>query len=140
DGVWTYWSPSPVKISYRDFTQTPPIQVSGLMSKVIPSPDGRESVVLSLPPGYESYEWRNTSDQVVGTDSLFTATSPGSYVATVSEIAGCPANASDPFYVASSSGPNPPNPASGLGGFAQSQTKIKLHWSNNLHPRYNESA
>lgn len=140
DGNWTYWSPQPVDITYKAFTQTPPIQVSGLMSRVIPAPDGNSFVVLALPPGFSSYQWRNSKGDIVGADSLYKATQPGNYIATVTELSGCPAKPSDSFYVAANSGPNPPDPASNLNGNALSQTAIQLEWSNNIHPVYNETA
>jgi hypothetical protein len=110
------------------------------MSSVIPAPDGNTSVNLEEPAGYASYEWRNSLGQIVGTDRVFAASKPGKYIATVTELYGCSAKPSDSFYVASSSGPNPPSPASNLTGYALSQTSIQLNWSNNLHPTYNETA
>jgi len=140
DGEWTYWSPSPVRITYKAYTQTPPITVAGLMSNVIPAPDGNNSVTLSLPPGYVSYQWRNATGQIVGTDSLYKASQSGNYIATAVAIAGCPAEPSDSFYVAANNGPNPPDPASALNGYVLSQTAIQLEWSNNASPVHNETA
>ena len=137
---WSEWSPWPASITFKATTQTPPIKVSGLMSRVIPAPDGNTSVKLEEPAGYASYEWRNSSGQVMGTDRVFTASQPGNYTATVTEVYGCSANSSDSFYVASSTGPNPPDPAYGLTGYALSETSIQLNWSNNLQPVYNETA
>ena len=140
NGQWTYWSPTPAKITYKSFTQTPPIKVAGLMSRVIPAPDGNTSVTLALPPGYASYQWHNSAGQIVGTDSLYKATQVGNYIATVTELTGCPAKPSDSFYVASNNGPKPPDPASGLNGYALSQTAVQLEWSNNTDPINNETA
>ncbi|TAM93417.1 MAG: hypothetical protein EPN39_20085 [Chitinophagaceae bacterium] len=140
NGQWTYWSPTPVTIIYRAFTQTPPITVAGLMSRVIPAPDGNTSVTLAQPSGYVSYTWKNAAGQVVGRDSLLTTSQPGNYVATVTELTGCPAKSSDSFYVASASGPNPPSAASALTAFALSQTSVQLNWSRNPHPVNNETG
>ncbi|HVX00498.1 MAG TPA: hypothetical protein VHA52_08705, partial [Candidatus Babeliaceae bacterium] len=73
---WSEWSPWPASITFKATTQTPPIKVSGLMSRVIPAPDGNTSVKLEEPAGYASYEWRNSSGQVMGTDRVFTASQP----------------------------------------------------------------
>jgi predicted esterase len=137
---WSDWSHWPAHITYKATTLTPPIQVSGLMSRVIPAPDGKTSVNLEEPIGYASYEWRNGAGQVVGNERIFTATQSGKYVATVTEQYGCSATPSDTFYVAPNSGPNPPDPASNVTGYAVSQTSVQLNWSNNLHPVQNETA
>jgi predicted esterase len=137
---WSDWSPWPAHITYKATTLTPPIQVSGLMSRVIPAPDGNTSVKLEEPIGYASYQWRNGAGQVVGNDRIFTATQPGKYVATVTEQYGCSATPSDTFYVAPSSGPNAPDPATNVTGYAVSQTSVQVNWSNNLHPVRNETA
>jgi len=138
--VWSDWSHWPAQITYKATTITPPIQVSGLMSAVIPAPDGNTSVTLTEPAGYASYEWRNSNGQVVGTDRTYSVTQPGKYIATVTEVYGCSAQPSDSFYVASSTGPNPPDAATNLSGFAISQTSIQLNWNNNAHPANNETA
>jgi|GEM_PF-374886 len=138
--TWSDWSHVPAHITYKATTITPPIQISGLMSRVIPAPDGNTSVSLEEPAGYASYQWRNSSGQIVGNDRIFSASQPGNYVATVTELYGCSANPSDSFNVASSAGPNRPDPATNVTGYAISQTSIQLNWSNNLHPSINETA
>lgn len=134
---WSHW---PAEITYKGVTHTPDIIVSGLMSKVLPAPDGSTTVNLALPPGYASYEWRNASGQVLGNGPIYTGAQPGKYIATTTEINGCSSLPSDTFTVASTNGPNPPDPATDLSGYALSQTSIQLNWSNNLHPTFNETA
>lgn len=141
NGEWSYWSPAPVVIKVKPPTQTPDIQVKGLMSSVIPAPDGNTTVTLTLPSGYATYQWQKVGNPtVLSTQKDFVASSPGSYVAKVTESDGCSANFSAPFYVASTSGSNPPDPATNPSGFAISQTEIQLNWSNNPTPVYNETA
>ncbi|MEO6639258.1 MAG: hypothetical protein ABIN25_13350, partial [Ginsengibacter sp.] len=41
---WSVWSPAPVVVSQKQPTITPPIQVNGLYSNVLPAPDGSTTV------------------------------------------------------------------------------------------------
>ncbi len=59
---WSYWSPEPMVVGEKATTVTPPIVVAESMSHVIPSPNGNTSVILELPEGYESYEWRKVGE------------------------------------------------------------------------------
>lgn len=138
--VWSDWSHWPAHITFKGVTTTPPIQVSGLMSRVIPAPDGNTSVNLELPAGYASYEWRNAANEIVGTQRFFTAAHSGNYVARVMELYGCSATPSDPFYIADADGPNPPDPVTNLQAVALSQTSIRVSWNDNSHPVNNELA
>ncbi|HVW62242.1 MAG TPA: hypothetical protein VHC48_19460, partial [Puia sp.] len=113
-GVWSDWSRTPVVISTKQPTVTPPIAVSGLMSKVIPALDNN-GVTLKVPAGYVSYVWQKVGNNTtIGTDSTLYVTTPGDYVAKVTEQFGCSSSFSTPFTVVSASGPNKPDAASGL--------------------------
>ena len=54
---WSPWSPTPVVISQMQPTITPPIQINGLHSNVLPAPDGSTTVPLMVPNTFASYEW-----------------------------------------------------------------------------------
>lgn len=138
---WSYWSPSPAVIKVKPPTQTPDIQVKGLMSAVIPAPDGNISVTLTLPEGYATYQWKKVgSNTIISDQQTLTTSSPGYYVAEVTENGGCSSNESRPFYVAAANGTNPPDPATNPISYALSETAIKLNWSNNPTPITNETA
>lgn len=138
-GVWTDWS-EPVEIKPKAVTNTPAIQVSGLRSKVLPAPDGSVATALELPTGYETYTWKNANDQVVGTDRIFTAATPGNYTAIVKEFFGCSSVPSPVFNVVSADGPNKPDAVNGFIGYATSQTTTKLIWTDNPTPVHNETG
>lgn len=139
--VWSYWSPSPAVIKVKAPTQTPDITVKGLMSTVLPAPDGNSSVTLSLPSGYASYQWQmQGSGTILGSQETYTTSNVGYYVADVTEAGGCSSNESRPFYVASANGSNPPDAAANPVGYALSQTQIRLSWSDNPNPVFNETG
>ena len=139
--TWSYWSPTPAVIKVKQPTATPNIQVKNLMSSVIPAPDGNSSVKLTLPSGYASYQWKKQgSSTILSTQQTFTTSDTGNYIAQVTETEGCSSNPSAPFYVASSSGTNPPDPISNLSGFATSQTQIQLSWTDKSDPVHNETG
>ena len=140
-GVWSYWSPIPVEVKVKTATQTPPVAVAALHSKVIPSPDGRNYTVLELPEGFEAYAWRKVgSSTVLGTERTLQVSTPGEYVATVTEKFGCSSNPSAPFKVVSASGANAPNPATGASAITLSKTSIKVAWSDNPSAAYDETG
>jgi len=57
--IWSDWSHTPIVIKVKAPTLTPPISVSGLMSYVIPSADGKNYVNLQVPDNnYTSYTWK----------------------------------------------------------------------------------
>ncbi|MBS1745373.1 MAG: fibronectin type III domain-containing protein [Bacteroidetes bacterium] len=139
--TWSDWSHIPVVIQITPPTITPPITVSGLMSNVITSGDGKNYVNLQLPDnGYTSYTWKKVgSDSVIGTQRIYTATQPGQYIAAVTEEYGCSNVYSTPFSVINAIGKNVPDPASKLTATAVSSTEVLLNWENNPHPLYNET-
>jgi predicted esterase len=140
-GVWSDWSHWPAHITYNNpNAKTPSIEVAGLMSRVIPAPDGNTSVNLTLPPGYYAYQWRNSTGQVVSSSQTYTALQPGGFVATIAPTQGCTYLPSDTFVVASNSGPNPPDAAVDLNAYPLSETSVQLTWSRNLHPINKETG
>ncbi|HEY4287072.1 MAG TPA: fibronectin type III domain-containing protein [Puia sp.] len=139
-GTWSDWSPVPVVIGTKPPTVTPPITVSGLMSKVIPAPDGSAGVNLSEPAGYTSYQWqKQPGGSVAGSSRIYRATTPGNYVAEVTEQYGCSTSFSPPFTVVDANGPNKPDPASGLSVTSLSSTSLVLNWIQNPSPVNNET-
>ncbi len=141
NGNWSSWSPIPVVIAIKKPTITPPITVSGTMSRVLSAPDGNSTVNLMVPAGYASYLWQKVgSTATIGTANVLPNATPGSYVVQVTEQYGCSSNFSPAFTVASASGPNKPDAASGLNVSALSPTSLLLNWSQNPTPTYNETG
>jgi hypothetical protein len=137
---WSVWSPIPVVIRIKPPTVTPDIQLSGMMSNVLPTPEGKDSVVLKLPAGYTSYVWMlSGSTDTLGRSDTFTARTPGNYIAGVTEQYGCSSIFSNPFQVINAAGANAPDAAGGLIATAISKTQIRLNWTNNPSPAFNET-
>ncbi len=140
NGEWSYWSPVPVVVALQEATETPPIEVTGLSSIVLPAPDGNNSVQLEVPTGYIEYAWRE-----VGTTTILSTTrtldaTPGQYEVTVTEQFGCSSSFSDPFVVIDAGGANAPELPQDFTGFALSNTSIQLFWSQNPTPVFNETG
>lgn len=137
---WSEWSRIPIVIKTKAATITPDITIAGVQSNVLPTPEGKDSVVLSLPEGYASYQWlkQGTTD-TIGRASTFAARQPGNYVARVTELFGCSSSLSNPFKVISATGTPAPDAANGLVATALSKTQIKLDWSDKPSPQYNET-
>jgi len=140
DGEWTYWSPTPVVVSEKAVTQTPPIEATGLASVVLPSPDGNNTVQLEVPAGYIEYSWREVGTSQILSSSRTLIAGPGEYEVTVTEQFGCSSNYSVPFSVVDANGTNPPEAVLNFSGFALSNTSIQLQWSQNPNPTFNETA
>ncbi|MBS1659466.1 MAG: fibronectin type III domain-containing protein [Bacteroidetes bacterium] len=139
DGNWSDWSHTPVVISIKAPTVTPPITVAGLMSTVIPALDN-PGVTLKVPSGYASYNWQAVgSSATISTDSTLYVTTPGSYRVTVTEQFGCSSNFSDPFKVVDANGPSKPDAASNLVVSPVSKTSLRLDWAQNPTPVNNET-
>lgn len=137
-GAWSIFSPKPAVIKSKPVTQTPTPQVVGIRSKVLPSPDDSNRVLLSLPDGYVSYQWLQGAT-VVGTQSTYNATS-GNYTAKVVEQFGCGALPSPVFTVVNAAGNPKPEPAKNLSAAAVSLTSIQLDWSDNPNAGENETG
>ncbi|MBV9962994.1 MAG: fibronectin type III domain-containing protein [Parafilimonas sp.] len=139
--IWSDWSHIPVVLQITPPTVTPPIRVSGLMSNVLISGDGKNYVNLEVPDsGYTSYTWKKVgSDSVIGTQRIYTATQTGQYIVAVTQQYGCSSIYSPPFAVVNANGLNAPDAASKLTATTLSSTEIVLNWENNPHPLNNET-
>ncbi len=136
---WSAWSPSPVIVSQKQPTITPPIQINGLFSNVLPAPDGSTSVPLTVPNIYASYDWRRISDNsLVSTTNNYMA-SVGQYKVQVTEQFGCSSSYSAPFSVIAASGINVPDKATDVSAIALSNTTAQVYWNNNPTPINNET-
>ena len=121
-GVWSQWS-EPMHIKRIAPTPTPTIVATG--PTALPSLDGRRSVVLRAPKGYQDYKWSNGKTL----DSLI-VTAAGSYSASVTEKHGCPSAFSAPIKVTFNSVGVLPAP-SNLTVATISETALMLSWSDN---------
>lgn len=140
DGAWTEWS-EPVTIGEKAATITPPIQTDILSSTVLPSPDGRTTVNLILPEGYEQYQWENADNsQVLGSSRILENVGVGNYRATVTEFGGCSSNYSDTFSVVDATGSDAPSSASNLRINIISKTSLELVWDQNPAPSFQETG
>ena len=141
NGQWSYWSPEPVVVKIKEETQTPTPVFAQAHSGVIPSPDGRDYTVLTLPEGYASYAWKKVgSNAVIGSAATLRVTSAGQYLATVVEKFGCTSIASAPVSVVDAGGPNAPAPVSGLAAATASKTQITLSWQHNASAPHPETG
>jgi len=137
---WSDWSRTPVEIKIKAPTVPPTISIAGLMSKVIPALDGNNGVTLQVPTGYTSYLWQKEgSSATIGTTNTLNATTPGSYKVRVTEQFGCSTDFSTLFAVVDANGPNKPDPAINLIITTLSKTSLRLDWSDNPAPQYNET-
>lgn len=137
---WSAWSPSPVVVGQKPGTVTPPIQINGMKSNVLPAPDGSTVVPLMVPEGYASYEWRRVSDNAL-VSSANTYNAPvGSYRVMVSEQFGCSSSFSDPYTVINANATNGPDKAVNLSAISLTSTKVRLDWNDNPSPVYNETG
>lgn len=140
DGAWSEWSPKPIVVGQKPATVTPPIQIDGMRSNVLPAPDGSTTVPLKVPAGYVSYEWRDVTSNAL-LSSTNTLTAPvGSYKVMVAEQFGCSSSFSDPYNVVNANGGNGPEKAASLSALALSSTSIRLDWNDNPSPAHNETA
>jgi hypothetical protein len=142
DGAnWTIWSPIPIQIKIKVPTVSSNIDVNGLMSRVIPAPDGRDSVTLQVPAGYTSYLWKKTTaPATLSTQRTLTVRDSGLYVVKVTEQFGCSSEFSAPFRVVKASGANAPDPATSALAKGISKTQIKIDWSDNPTPTNDETG
>lgn len=132
NGVWSDWSHTPVTIVIQSPTVTPPIQVAGLQTSVLPGADGKTTVDLTVPnaSSYTIFTWEQQgSSTVLGTSPVFTATQPGNYIVSVNTQYGCSSIFSPAFTVVNAKGPNPPGAVGNLVANSNSNTKVALSWS-----------
>lgn len=137
---WSAWSPKPAVIYPKPTTQTPPITVDGLNSKVLPSVDGSNTVPLKLPAGYSGYQWERVGDNtVLSTQNTFVAPA-GQYRAKIVEQFGCGSFYSPTFTVISAAGSPKPDAAKNLSAVATSVNGIQLDWNENPNAGQNETG
>ncbi|MBL7699543.1 MAG: fibronectin type III domain-containing protein [Chitinophagaceae bacterium] len=140
NGVWSDWSLKPAVIKSKTTTQTPPIEVAGIKSKVLPSLDGRNTTTLQMPPGFLNYQWVRTTDNVlVSTNQVYEAPI-GSYKARYTEQFGCGTLYSPVFKVVSAAGTPKPDEAKNLSVSVASQTTLRLDWNENPNAGTNETG
>ena len=121
--TWSDWSKNPVEITVGQ--GTPPVAITVEGSTALPSLDGKNSVTLRAPAGYEAYAWSNGAN----TQNIIVS-SAGSYTVSVTEVGGCPGPASEAVAVTVGSNNALPGPA-GLTATPASPTQINLAWSDN---------
>jgi large repetitive protein len=139
-GIWSEWSRIPVIVKVKDPTVSPAITVTGLASRVIPSLDGSTSVQLEVPAGYVTYDWQKTDNPTTISSTRFlNVSSPGDYKVKVTEQFGCVSSFSNPFSVIDANGSNKPDAATGLIATTISKTSIRLDWTDNPSPQFNET-
>lgn len=138
-GVWSDWS-EPVVVSVKSTTNTPAIQTNGLKSIVLPAPDGSTTTELMLPDGYQSYSWKNASNQVVSTSRVFSNVPTGVYTASANEYNGCATIPSPSFSVINAIGTKSPDAIADFLGYALSGSQVSLSWTDKPSPAYNETS
>jgi len=137
---WSEWSRIPVVVKIKTPTVPPTITVSGLMSKVIPAVDTAR-VTIKVPGQYASYVWQRSGNPTsIGTDSTLSVVTPGDYVIQVTEQYGCASSLSAPFTVIDANGPNKPSAAGSPIVSVLSKTSLRLDWSDNPSPQFNETG
>lgn len=132
NGIWSDWSRTPVNVIIQGASQTPPIEIAGLMSDALPAADKKTYVTLQVSGGgtYTSYAWKRVgSDNVISTDATFNATQAGYYTVAATPQYACSALNSAAFRVIDAKGPNAPNAVKSLTANAISNTQIQLGWS-----------
>jgi predicted esterase len=122
NGVWSAWS-EPLKVQRVPSTATPTIIATG--PTALPTLDGRTSVTLRTPKGFQNYKWSNSSTL----DSLVVK-SAGSYSVSVTEAYGCPSASSAPIVVTVNKTGVLPAPSS-LTVATASETQLDLKWTDN---------
>lgn len=140
--TWSYYSPHPDTIGFMPPTVSPNIAVNGLQSDVLPAPNGQTTVSLTVPAGYATYTWENVgppATQLSSTTNKLSNVGPGSYAVEVTQVNGCSTSFSNPFVVASASGPNPPGAVTGLTATVLGQTQVKLNWNESNSQTYPET-
>jgi hypothetical protein len=85
-----------VVISEKQATVTPPIQVNGLRSNVLPATDGSTTVPLTVAGSFASYEWRRINDNALVATTPGFAAPVGQYKVKVTEQYGCSSDFSSP--------------------------------------------
>ncbi len=126
--AWSDWSPVPANI-INTSSGTINITVSG--STALPTPSGQNSVTLSAPAGYTTYNWSNGAH----TQSIQVSTA-GNYSVSGFTAGGC-SFTSNTVKVTVGNGANAPATPSNFVATNFSETQINLSWQDNAN---NETA
>lgn len=137
---WSEWSPTPVVVGQKAGTVTPPIEIDGLHTNVLPAPDGSTTVPLKVATGYASYQWRNSTTNAIIGNTNKVQVGIGTYKVMVTEQYGCSSNFSPDYVVVNANAVNGPEKAVNLSAIALSSNSIRLDWNDNPNPAYNETA
>jgi dienelactone hydrolase len=138
--AWSSFSPLPAIIKPKGITQTAPIQVVGIKSRVLPAPDGSTTVPLTLLSGFLNYKYYRSSDNTVLSSVQNYNAVAGTIKAKYEEQYGCGSNYSPDFIVVNANGLPKPDPATTLVASPNTQTSLLLTWVNPLNPASNETG
>ena len=140
NGNWSDWSHVPVVVGVLPPTVSPVPTLAPNSSIAVPDINGN-GTTLQEPTTYTSYVWEKVgSNTSIGTNNTVYVTTPGQYIAEVTQLHGCSTSFSQPFTVVNANGPNPPSPASDLIATTLSSTSIILNWSQNPNPVNNNTG
>lgn len=140
NGPWSEWSMKPAVIRPKSTTQTPPIEIVGMRSRVVPALDGKTTTTLQMPAGFLNYQWVRTTDSVlVSTNQIYEAP-VGTYKARYTEQYGCGTLYSPDFKVVNANGSPKPDAAKNLSATTISQTSVRLDWNDNPNAATNETG
>ena len=129
-GVWTDWS-EPLAVTVREGTQTPPIALDPPnQSVIIPDPNGDEEVTVSLPEGFDTYEWFDVNDNLISNEREI-AVGEGTYRAKVAETFSCSSFLSEDFIVIRNSGIDVPSTPEITEVTTLSKTELLVNWTDN---------
>lgn len=138
--AWSVFSPKPAVVKVKAPTQTQPITVSGIKSKVLPAVDGSTTVPLQMAPGFINYEWYRVSDNaLVATTQVYNAP-VGTYKGRYSEQYGCSTTFSPNFDVINANGSPKPDAPSSPVVTSLSQTSARITWSQTASPASDETG
>jgi len=130
NGVWSSWSPSPLQITINTATITPPIQLAKLESNILPTLDTSKGVYLTVPGTFSTYSWvKAGSTTVLGTGSVFLATTAGNYQCTVTQPFSCATTPSPIYTVVASPGTSAPNAVTNLTTTPATISSINVNWN-----------
>ncbi|MBL7698840.1 MAG: fibronectin type III domain-containing protein [Chitinophagaceae bacterium] len=139
--AWSAWSPQPVVIGIKGTTITDTIfYKSGLQSKIVPAPDGKNTVTLQINPGFLNYQWYRSTDLTLLSNTDTLAAPAGTYRVRYSELFGCSTVFSPNFKVYSTATLPKPDPATNLTAVPTSTSRNQLNWQSNAAPTTNEKG
>ncbi|MFT4022872.1 MAG: PA14 domain-containing protein, partial [Flavihumibacter sp.] len=140
--AWSVWSPMPVVVKTVPRPAGPVISLVNPQSAVIPSPDGKTQVLLTVSgDSTANYQWTKGSDAtVLGVKSTFTATAAGSYYVKLVTATGCVSQSSAAFVIGATNGANKPPAPTSLQATVTPASAIQLQWLQNAAPAFNETG